>query len=189
MPDVKGMADYDPYLFRFPNIQWLGIAYRLENEYGSLEYLIKKEISIRPERYPDLMKQGGSIQITKFQLASKDFCTNNQITIEMQANVQIGRAGQEAFQYIDQLETYVTDCFHLAMGIPILPLVWYGSYVGFRGNREDQLNQVGRNAIEAFFRFLEKKSGYQEVNLPAKAKAIPMEQPADPKLKPIMEEL
>jgi hypothetical protein len=186
-------ASYDPYLFRFTELSFLEIEYNLQNEYGSLPYLIRKELSIRPDNFPNLLKEGGKIEIKEFVLDSTDRCWTNLVSVKMNVNVQIGRRPQETFFYQDQIESHVTDCFLLGSSIPILPLILYIPYAGFRGNREDQLNQLGRNAIESFFTFLENRSGYiqnSEKQIPIQMNPSKSNDPIrDPKIKEIMEGL
>ncbi|BDA80840.1 hypothetical protein LPTSP3_g37700 [Leptospira kobayashii] len=158
----------------------------LPNEYGSLNYLIQKEISIRKSRYPGLF-QGGKIEITKFQLESLDRCYSNEVHVKMSALAQVGRGKASNFEYEDKIVSHVTNCYLLGSSLTIVPLIWYVPYMGFRGNRQDQLNQLGRNAIEAFFQFLENESDFHPGKKEPNLNSLP--NVPDPKLKEILEEL
>ncbi|MDZ4726278.1 MAG: hypothetical protein SH817_08975 [Leptospira sp.] len=188
---AKTMARYEPYIFRLKSVDYLGVEYELQNEYGNLQYLIKKELSIRPENYPSLIRDGGRVEVKEFILISEDHCSSNLVRVKMRAEIQIGKTAVIPFEYEDEIKSHVTDCFALGSTITIIPLIWYAPYVGFRGNREDQLNQLGRNALESFFSVLETKSGYVKASASETIKApiILKETPPDPKLKQIMEDL
>ncbi|TGN14704.1 hypothetical protein [Leptospira ilyithenensis] len=158
----------------------------LYNEYGSLSYLIQKEISIRKSRYPGLF-QGAKIEITKFQLESLDKCFSNEVHVKMSALVQVGRGKASNFEYEDKIDSNVTNCYLLGSSLTVVPLIWYVPYMGFRGNRQDQLNQLGRNALEAFFQFLENESDFHPTKKEPNLNSLPTV--PDPKLKEILEEL
>ncbi|WP_411821471.1 hypothetical protein [Leptospira sp. 'Mane'] len=160
----------------------------LSNEYGSLNYLIQKEISIRKSRFPGFA-EGGTIEVTKFQLESTDRCHSNLVYVRMSATVQSGRGKPSRFDYEDKINSNVTNCYLTGSIITAVPLIWYVPYMGFRGTRQDQLNQLGRNALEAFFQFLENESGFfPDHKNKVKSQDIP-QSPPDPKLKEILEEL
>lgn len=144
------LAEYDGYFFDSEGLQ---------NEYGPLSYLIRKEISIRKERYPKLIERGGRIEVEEFLLHSLDRCSKNRTEIIIKAKVQITGEAEESFEYSDFIESKVTNCYLTGSSLLIFPLLWYVPYNGFRGNREDQLNLLGRNGLEDFFRFLETQSG------------------------------
>jgi hypothetical protein len=184
-------AYYEPYLFTTKGLPLFGVEYDLQNEYGSLSYLIRKELSIRPGNYPLLLAEGGKIEIKEFHFGSKDHCFSNDVDIKIKAEIQIGRRKLESFEYADQIHSYVTDCYLSFHSVLVVPMIWYMPYIGYRGNREDQLNHLGRNAIEAFFSFLETQSGHviHDSSTPNK-QSIPKSDPIrDPKIKEIMENL
>ena len=184
-------AYYSPFLFTFKGVPFLGVEYDLQNEYGSLSYLIRKELSIRPENYPILLAEGGKIEIKEFILESIDSCYTNDVNIRLKAEIQIGVRKVETFEYADQIKSHVTDCILTLSAITIVPLIWYTPYSGYRGNREDQLNQLGRNGIETFFSFLEKQSGMSKtsINPTNKQSTPPVDPIRDPKIKEIMDNL
>ncbi|TGL20794.1 hypothetical protein EHQ46_09860 [Leptospira yanagawae] len=183
------MGLFDPFFFD---------AQSLENEYGPLSYLIRKELSIREQRFPLLIERGGNIRIESFELVSLDRCHENLTYVRLKGNFQIRGFGQEDFDYYDEILSHVTNCYLLGSTITILPLVWYVPYSGFRGNREDQINQLGRNALNEFFNQLELSSGFQnnakvmrqdEIKTPPTKKKPKTEEPMDPKLKEIIDSL
>ncbi|TGN19628.1 hypothetical protein [Leptospira idonii] len=160
----------------------------LVNEYGHLSYLIRKDLSIRGERFPRLIREGGKIQVTDFLLESKDDCSSNLVQVRLRASVQIGKEKPEVFDYKDRIESHVTNCFHVFSTVTLVPLLWYVPYMGYRGNREDQINQLGRNVMEEFFLFLENQSGFN--SSPKLLKRQHNQEPVnDPKLKEILDSL
>lgn len=191
---VKGenriqMGVYDPYFFD---------SEALTNEYGPLSYLIRKELSIRESRYPLLIERGGSIFVEEFQLVSLDRCSKNLTFVRLKAKFQIRGFAEEEINYYDEIDSKVTNCYLTGSIITLVPLLWYVPYNGFRGNREDQLNQLGRNALTELFTQLEIHSGFMEKpNVSQKLedpKPIPKQsptkqEPVDPKLKEIMDSL
>ncbi|MCU0825305.1 MAG: hypothetical protein MUF77_11760 [Leptospira sp.] len=181
------MAEYDGYFFE---------ADGLQNEYGPLSYLIRKELSIRSNLYPKLLEKGGKIEVKEFLLHSLDRCSKNRVEVSLKANLQIAGGPIETFEYSDFIESKVTNCYLTGSSLLILPLLWYVPYNGFRGNREDQLNLLGRNALEEFFRFIEmnsalNKNGKPDIQEPKKkdTKAKKLPEPIDPKIKDIMDSL
>ncbi len=190
-PFPDRFAYYSPYIYTTKGLPLVGVEYDLLNEYGSLPYLIRKEFSVRPTNYPLLLKEGGKIEIREFEFESVDGCFSNIARIKLKIEVQIGKNKVDTFEYSDQINSHVTDCFLTGSIITIIPLVWYTPYVGYRGNREDQLNQLGRNAIESFFSFLEAQNGFtgNSIKPPNKTSPPPRDPVRDPKVKEIMEDL
>lgn len=185
----RQMAVYDPYFFD---------SEALHNEYGPLSYLIRKELSIRESRYPLLVERGGSIFVEEFQLVSLDRCSKNLTYVRLKAKIQIRGYAEEEINYYDEIDSKVTNCFLTGSIITVVPLLWYVPYNGFRGNREDQLNQLGRNALTELFTQLEIRSGYSEKPTDSQKledqKIIPKQtptkqEPVDPKLKEILDSL
>ncbi|MCZ8343416.1 MAG: hypothetical protein O9301_10320 [Leptospira sp.] len=181
------MADYDGYFFE---------AEGLQNEYGPLSYLIRKELTIRANLYPKLLEKGGKIEVKEFLLHSLDRCSKNRVEVSMKANLQIAGGSVETFEYSDFIESKVTNCYLTGSSLLILPLLWYVPYNGFRGNREDQLNLLGRNALEEFFRFVETNSASNKNIKPESIdlkkrdpKAKKSQESIDPKIKDIMDSL
>ncbi|TGK82743.1 hypothetical protein EHQ23_15735 [Leptospira bourretii] len=170
----------------------------LPNEYGPLSYLIRKELSIRGNRFPLLLDRGGKIFIDEYQLVSLDRCSKNLSFVKMKARIQILGASEETFSFYDEIDSRVTNCYLTGSILTVVPLLWYVPYNGFRGNREDQLNQLGRNSLTEFFTKLELVSGFNQNSQvepipeppPVKPKTTPTKQePVDPKLKEIMDSL
>ncbi|XDD48535.1 hypothetical protein AB3N60_18210 [Leptospira sp. WS39.C2] len=183
------MGVYDPYFFGPES---------LPNEYGPLSYLIRKELSIRESRYPLLIERGGTISIEEFQLVSLDRCSKNLTFVRLKAKVQIRGYAEEEISYYDEIDSKVTNCYLAGSVLTLVPLIWYVPYNGFRGNREDQLNQLGRNALTELFTQLEMRSGHsektseqQKIEEPKSLpKQVPTKQePVDPKLKEILDSL
>lgn len=185
------MGVYDGYFFNPEG---------LPNEYGPLSYLIRKELSMRGNRYPLLLDRGGKIFVDEFQLVSLDRCSKNLSFVKLKVRVQIANNVEEQFSYYDEIDSRVTNCYLTGSVLTVVPLLWYVPYNGFRGNREDQLNQLGRNSLSEFFTKLEDLSGYNGSSpieetqplepQPVKPKQIPTKQePVDPKLKEILESL
>jgi hypothetical protein len=190
--EAERFALNDPYFGSLAReFKFLGSESNLKNEYGTLTYLLKKEFSIRSENYPMLLSEGGKIEIKEFELRSIDKCYVNIVEIKIRAEVQIGKRKIETFEYYDSIRSRVTDCYMFGSSLLIVPLIWYVPYTGFRGNREDQLNQLGRNGLESFFSFLENQSGY----IPKRPMTLPILKPSpgdvvrDPKIKEIMDDL
>ncbi|TGM21741.1 hypothetical protein [Leptospira meyeri] len=168
----------------------------LTNEYGPLSYLIRKELSIRGNRFPLLIDRGGKIFIDEYQLVSLDRCSKNLSFVRMKARIQILGTAEETFSYYDEIDSRVTNCYLTGSILTVVPLLWYVPYNGFRGNREDQLNQLGRNSLSEFFAKLEIVSGFNQNSpvdiepTPLKPKVTPTKQePVDPKLKEILDSL
>lgn len=130
----------------------------LKNEYGNWESLVYKELSLHPKNYPKLL-QGGKIQILEFELSSVDSCFSHKASVKLKAEYSIGNEALRYFEYEDQSKNYNSNCILGLSSLTLVPLLWFIPYLGFQGNSEDQLNQLGRNAISAFFLELEKNSG------------------------------
>ncbi|PJZ69055.1 hypothetical protein CH373_04355 [Leptospira perolatii] len=120
------------------------------NFYGPVSLLMRKEFSDNREEYPGKYK----VIVNKFRLESKDGCTSNLAEVEMSADVFAQNSNQAIwnFRFSSQIDSSVTDCYIFLATIPIgLGWIGFGPYIGFRGNREDQLNQLGRVALLEFF--------------------------------------
>ncbi|PJZ75378.1 hypothetical protein CH365_19185 [Leptospira neocaledonica] len=166
-----GIPDYAPtdpdYQVEFPNedpvhfvyfedgfTSWTGLGKDYTNLYGPISKLIRKELNDHKEEYPGKHK----ITIQKFKLESIDHCSYNQVTVEMEADIiSSGKAWH--YQFKDGIESRVTDCMATLATVPIL-LGWiiHLPYIGHRGNREDQLNQMGRVALLDFLDEIKKHS-------------------------------
>lgn len=126
----------------------------LPNRYGSLIDILKRELDSNWEEYP-VVREGKlkEIQILEFQLKTKDTCFENKTSVLM-VSEWIATNKTYYFHYYKEIFSHVTDCFLIGSAILAIPLVVYTPYVGFRGNREDQLNQLGRNVIRQFLKEL-----------------------------------
>jgi len=134
----------------------------LKNQYGSLPKLIEKEIELNPNDYPSNDKY--KIKIHTFSLLADDVCYKNITSVDLHITVESEKSKKQIldFTFSDTLESRVTDCtFTLATAPVFLGWIAYMPYIGFRGNREDQLNQMGRIAVLKFFEKL-------KVSLPRK---------------------
>lgn len=138
---------HNPYIFK---------SRTLKNRYGSMVYFLNREVQNHPERYPALHTgEVVIIHIEEFSLSTSDSCTSNLTEVKMIAELNIGGKISE-YYYKDEIHSYVTDCYLIGSSITLVPLLVYTPYVGFRGNREDQLNQLGRNLARDFLGFLAK---------------------------------
>lgn len=142
------LGRHNPFVFKSRN---------LNNEYGSLVYLLENEIQNYPERYPKVHSSKSTlIRITEYNLKTDDSCWDNNTSVDFKAEVeQDGKI--ELFNYSDSIHSHITDCFLIGSTITFLPLLIYIPYEGYRGTREDQLNQLGRNSLDAFLAFLNQK--------------------------------
>ncbi|WP_411821648.1 hypothetical protein [Leptospira sp. 'Mane'] len=124
----------------------------LENHYGTLSQLIEREIALNPNLYHT--KEKYKITIHQFSLLANDVCYKNVTSVDLHITVESQKSKKQIldFNHSDKLESRVTDCmFTLATAPVFLGWVAYLPYIGFRGTREDQLNQMGRIAVLAFF--------------------------------------
>lgn len=129
----------------------------LFNEYGSLANILAREIQNHPEKYSKVLnKDNSKIHIIDFQVGTKDSCWKNISYVKFHAELQIA-SRIESFIYKDSIDSKVTDCFLIGSSLTLIPLLIYIPYQGFRGNREDQVNELGRNAIDAFLHYLQEK--------------------------------
>ncbi|WP_243396411.1 hypothetical protein [Leptospira hartskeerlii] len=133
---------------------WTGWGKDYTNLYGPISKLIRKELNDHKEEYPGKHK----IIIQKFRLESVDHCSYNQVNVEMEADI-ISSGKTWHYQFKDGIESRVTDCIATLATLPIL-LGWiiHLPYMGHRGNREDQVNQMGRVALLDFMEEIKKHS-------------------------------
>lgn len=148
-------AEIDPMIFD------LFYDKKYDNLQGRLEVLIDKELQRNAEKYRSFLigNEELIIDIDHFLLKSSDYCSNNISQVELK--IQTSRTGQPdnnfSFHYHDEIDSLTGDCYTIAVSLPLfLGWVWYMPYLGFRGNREDQLNQLGRIALIQYFQELEK---------------------------------
>ncbi|TGL64201.1 hypothetical protein EHQ64_03955 [Leptospira sarikeiensis] len=139
-------------LFEDGFTSWTGWGTNYKNVYGPISKLILKELEDHKEEYPGKHK----ITIRKFKLESIDHCTYNNVNVEMEADIiSLGKPWR--YEYKDGIESKATDCMATLATLPLL-LGWiiHLPYLGHRGNREDQLNQMGKVAILDFLDELKK---------------------------------
>ncbi len=141
---------------------WTGWGKDYNNLYGPVSRLLQKEFRDHPEDYPGKHK----VTITKFKLESIDHCYYNEVNVEFEADIRSeGRLWNYKFK--DGIESRVTDCMGLVSSLPLMAgWIIYLPYIGHRGNREDQLNQLGRVAI---LDFLEQWRNHPEIGPRAKS--------------------
>ncbi|MDV6236509.1 hypothetical protein CH379_012815 [Leptospira ellisii] len=154
-----------PFAQRIPSLFFLA-PNRLENEYGSVKTLIERELDRNREEYKTDKRIG--IQIRDFELKTTDHCIESVSGIRLNVEVIDLKSKEKLldFRHEDKIESNVTDCyFTLATGT-ILGWLVYMPYLGFRGNREDQLNFLGRVALLEFFEML--KQSLAQKTLPPK---------------------
>lgn len=100
------------------------------------------------------------IRVRHFRLESIDRCTGNRSEVELEIDVMQRNGTQETpvttFSYRDAIDSAASDCTCALVSLPaFVGWVWYAPYLGWRGDREDQLNLLGGGAFFAFFESLE----------------------------------
>lgn len=156
-----GTTNAEVFARRSPSLFFLAPK-EFQNQYGSLPKLIEREIDLNPKDYQSNEKY--KIKIHTFSLLADDVCYKNITSVELHITAELEKSKKQFldFRYSDTLESRVTDCtFTLASAPLFLGWIIYMPYLGFRGNREDQLNQMGRIAMIKFFENL-------KVSLPRK---------------------
>ncbi|TGM07092.1 hypothetical protein EHQ76_05385 [Leptospira barantonii] len=141
---------YGPFANRIPSLFVLSPR-RLNNEYGSVGTMIARELDRNRNDYKTNQKY--TIFINSFELKTEDFCfggNNTSVKLDIDVLNLEKKENLLNFHFEDSIESNVTDCnFVLATGTIVGWLI-YMPYLGFRGNREDQLNQLGRTALLEF---------------------------------------
>ncbi|XDD51616.1 hypothetical protein AB3N59_07745 [Leptospira sp. WS92.C1] len=138
-------AQHSPSLFYF-------VPKSLTNQYGTVAEIIKQELMSNPDFQPETNQY--LVRIIDFNLYSKDKCFSNETGINFEIEVEniLTKKKILEFKYKDLIKSYVTDCYAAVASAPFfLGWILYAPYIGFRGDREDQLNQIGRIAILEFF--------------------------------------
>ncbi|MCC5814444.1 MAG: hypothetical protein JJT78_06790 [Leptospira sp.] len=144
----ENLGFHDPFIFR---------SRELPNQYGDLVYILDREIRNNPKRFRKIIDGKANIRIEKFDLRTDDSCWSNTTSIELLISI-VDQNKIKRFEYRDYIKSHVTDCFLVGSSITLVPLLIYTPYVGFRGDREDQINQLGRNGISAILRFLARET-------------------------------
>ncbi|EMY77976.1 hypothetical protein LEP1GSC060_1713 [Leptospira weilii serovar Ranarum str. ICFT] len=124
---------------------------KLENEYGSVGTVIARELDFNQEDYKTDEKY--KIHINDFELKTEDRCFfGSKTEVKLKVEVLDLKKNENVldFQYNDSIDSNVTDCHFTLATVTILGWLIYMPYLGFRGNREDQLNQLGRTALLEF---------------------------------------
>lgn len=160
------LATHNPYIFP---------TRKLTNRYGSLVGLLEREVRSHPDRYSRLQARSPMharsqsdgnehsqtqstvtrIHVEEFRLETKDQCWKNTTSVSMVVDIQ-WKGRSYPYRYHESIDSHVTDCYLVGASVLVVPLLVYTPYVGFRGSREDQINQLGRSAITDFLQFLEK---------------------------------
>lgn len=133
---------------RFDDVftSWTGYGIDYSNLYGPVSRLLQKEFRDYPDEYPGKHK----VTIRKFRLESLDHCTYNEVIVEFEAEVR-SEGNLWEYKFRDGIESRATDCMAFVSTLPLLAgWIIYLPYLGHRGNREDQLNQMGRVALLDF---------------------------------------
>lgn len=139
-----------PFATRDPSLFFLAPK-KLENEYGSIKTLIQRELDRNREDYKT--DQNFRILIQNFELKTIDRCfygSTTSVKLEIDVNNTSKDANVLHFRFEDSIESNVTDCNFTLSTATIVGWLIYLPYLGFRGNREDQLNQLGRIALLEF---------------------------------------
>ncbi|WP_243394664.1 hypothetical protein [Leptospira adleri] len=135
----------------------------LENEYGSIKTLIMRELDRNRSEYKT--DQNLKIIVKNFELKTDDRCFRGSTT-SVRLEIELKRAEKDEtvldFRFEDSIDSNVTDCNFTLSTATVVGWLIYLPYLGFRGNREDQLNQLGRIALLEFSEklkfYLEKSS-------------------------------
>ncbi|MBM9501377.1 hypothetical protein JWG44_14060 [Leptospira sp. 201903071] len=138
---------------------------KLENEYGSVKTLILRELDRNRKDYK--VDQKYKILIKNFELKTNDRCFFGSMTA-VNLEIDVIRSAREEkileFHFEDSIDSNVTDCNFTLATATIVGWLIYMPYLGFRGNREDQLNQLGRIALLEFSERL--KSSLEKSSVP-----------------------
>ncbi|WP_061298245.1 hypothetical protein [Leptospira borgpetersenii] len=141
----------ETFAIRKPSLFFLAPE-KLENEYGSVGTVIAKELDQNRNDYKTDQKY--KIHIKDFELKTVDHCFFGSET-EVKLNIEVVNLTKKEnvlyFQYEDSIASNVTDCHFTLATATVLGWLIYLPYLGFRGNREDQLNQLGKTALLEFF--------------------------------------
>jgi hypothetical protein len=127
------------------------------NEYGSASKLVEDYLAKYPEKY----QQPLQVEITNFELKSNDKCYKNIVSIKLEANVKDARNNEVMrLNHTNEIDSLVSTCTEVWTSLPIfIGWFWYAPYLGFRGTRQDQINQLGSIAFSEFFIELDKALG------------------------------
>lgn len=130
----------------------------IKNLYGDFSYLLQRDILIYPELY---FKNGSipkkiEITINKFDFNNNDKCFSNSVELDFEASI-VSDGKQKQISFKKNYNTLVTDCVTTVSIITIFPLIWYIPYIGWKGNREDQFNSIGKNLMLFIVKELEVK--------------------------------
>ncbi|AXR61858.1 hypothetical protein [Leptospira mayottensis] len=140
----------ETFAIRKPSLFFLAPE-KLENEYGSIGTVIARELDRNRNDYKTDQKY--KIYIKDFELKTIDHCFFGSET-EVKLNIEVVNLTKKEnvldFQYKDSISSNVTDCHFTLATTTVLGWLIYLPYLGFRGNREDQLNQLGKTALLEF---------------------------------------
>ena len=121
----------------------------IRNLYGNLSLVIARGIAEHPDYFFAHNKGGLEISINSFSLNSNDSCFHNEIKLSMNADIYLitdqGRVTRD-FIYTDEIHSHVTD-FYIFSVLWTIPAIIES---GFRGNRQDQMNDITKNMLLNF---------------------------------------
>ncbi|EKS07703.1 hypothetical protein QMM42_02025 [Leptospira santarosai] len=141
----------ETFAIRKPSLFFLAPE-KLENEYGSVGTVIARELDQNRNDYKTDQKY--KIHIKNFELKTIDRCffgSKTEVKLNIEVVNPVNKKNVLDFQYEDSIDSNVTDCHFTLATVTVLGWLVYLPYLGFRGNREDQLNQLGKTALLEFF--------------------------------------
>ena len=125
----------------------------LKNVYGDIYQTIADDFINFPGLYfsKDQSLKKLIIKINHFQLESDDTCLKNQVSVIMDVDTIVELTNTDGklvfnYKYADTVFSRVTDLYIISI-IGTIPVMIHS---GFRGNRQDQLNALGKNALEGY---------------------------------------
>ncbi|MCB1175585.1 MAG: hypothetical protein KDK39_18565 [Leptospiraceae bacterium] len=169
---IRLVNNQDPVFGRHSGCFNLSGSDAIGNYYGSLLTVLAREIQQEPQLYftsapaPALVE----IAVLRWELVSNDQCFSNTVALHFDiqilesdnpaneagdletedgANVQPAETLRPGLRFSKevQMDSWVTDLYLYSI-IWSIPTIIHS---GFRGNRQDQMNQLGRTAIQEFF--------------------------------------
>ncbi|AVV50995.1 hypothetical protein [Leptospira santarosai] len=144
------MLKNETFAIRKPSLFFLAPE-KLENEYGSVGAVISRELDQNRNDYKTDQKY--KIHIKNFELKTIDRCffgSKTEVKLNIEVVNPVNKKNVLDFQYEDSIDSNVTDCHFTLATVTVLGWLVYLPYLGFRGNREDQLNQLGKTALLEF---------------------------------------
>ena len=130
---------------------------KIQNRYGIPSQLIREEIEKYHHLYfpSDVKYSSIEIVVEKFKLFSNDRCFSNETNIDVNINVTGTIDGVRVdvlkYEFSDKIKSRVTELYMVSI-LGTIPVI---AYAGFRGNRQDQMNKLGKIALLGFFENLQ----------------------------------